>query len=53
VQSGGDQTNAAAMIVTTSRNPTTHSADAEKLQLRMAVEPPFHPELDGPIPRKV
>jgi hypothetical protein len=53
VEGGGDQTNAAAMIVTTSKNPTTHSADAEKLHSRMAFVPPLHPKLDGPIPRKV
>jgi hypothetical protein len=52
VESGGDQANAAAMIVTTSSNPTTHSADAEKLHSRMAFDLPFT-QLDGPMPRKV
>jgi hypothetical protein len=50
---GGNQTNAAAMIVTTSRNPTTHSADAEKLQSRMSLLPPVHPQLDARTTRKV
>jgi hypothetical protein len=52
VAGGGDQANAAARIVTTSSNPTTHSADAEKLHSRMAFDLPFT-QLDGPVPRKV
>jgi len=52
VASGGDQANAAAMIVTISSNPTTHSADAEKLHSRMVLDLSFT-QLDGPMPRKV
>jgi hypothetical protein len=41
------------MIVRTSRNPITHSADAEKLQSRIAVLTSVHPRLDAPAARKV
>ena len=48
-----DQTKNAARITTTSNAPTTHSADAEKLNSLMSLTFPFHSKLDGWTPTKV